>query len=374
MKCSLAVFMAILFIVVQFTFTFSLNYRKMRINPNPKSIKKSNPNNKPLAKERKEDPEDPSDFEKESFYPVERIKKYGPNMGKYFTRFAKLAYCNLNHFTVNPVCEKIKEEWDVDLSTQYVKVLVSTNKSPQKKIVYSCSSPRELFDLNEEKLVYKNDTNHFVSTHFGAYDYFANFYEEKITDESEKLLLQSILKNMNSAAPIQIFFVGHSYGGVLCNILALKASEMKEFNKFKDADSPVLITYGSPNIGGKVFADNTESRIPLVFRIIATEDALPTYPRTVEEDKIIKKNKYPKMPIQNIGKHIVVIFWSDKHYMCPRTDTKKPKACNVRTDYISANNMFYFDDNLAGISPNSEFNKAWDMAASIGAKAYAAFK
>jgi hypothetical protein len=322
-----------------------------------------------------------TDFvDKEAFFPEGRIKKFSYNMAKYFTRFAKLAYCNTNIFVKNPLCIKIQGEWRLKMSTKYVKVLKSAKGMIKKKVIFACSTPKKLFKLPEKNLVYnETEKNHFNTT-FGEFEYFKKFYKKMIKPKAEKDLIKRLFKylKMDKLGLTQVFFIGHSWGGVLCNMLALKATKFKRFDRFKGKDSPVLITYGAPNIGGKKVAKLTDKKIPSVYRIISSVDALPTYPRTIKENENI--SKMSKYNLKNIGKHFVINFKKGKVSRCnpdkkTKTNTKSKnrgakKGCEVSTEYMSYNNKFYFNDNIAGISPKSEFNVVWTSAATIGRTAY----
>lgn len=366
MKLPLAIFLVL---IVIFPIAYSFH--------NLKAIKTN------ALKNQEPDEENEQSIEVDAFYPNERIRKYGPNMAKYFTRFAKLSYCDFQIFTSNPLCEKIMEEWKLVYSTRRVKVLsskMSSSKSQKKKMVFTCSSPRKYFNFEEKNLIYSDASKAFNSTYFGAFNFFVKIYEKLIPKVTEEKLFNQIKLNIN-ATDTQIFFVGHSYGAVICNILALRASELNEYKTYKQKDSPILLTYGAPNIGGKTFADNIESRVPLVYRIVSNIDALPTYPRTTELDKSIKTNKWDFIKLKDYGKHIVINNDNDNHYLCPilsKSSISKRKnsstslnSCLVKTHYVSYNNMFYFQDNLANISPNAEYNKVWTNGASIGSMGYA---
>jgi hypothetical protein len=336
-------------------------------NKNPKIIEKLNKTN---VKEF---------VEKAAFFPAGRIKSFSYNMAKYFTRFAKLAYCNTNIFIKNPICKYIQGQWRLKMSTRYVKVLKSARGLIKKKVIFSCSSPKKKFHLPEKMLIYnETEKNHF-DTSFGEFQYFKKFYRKMVTRKAEKNLIKKLFKylKMDKLGLTQVFFIGHSWGGVICNMLALKATKFKRFDRFKGKDSPVLITYGAPNIGGKKFAKRTEKKIPLVYRIISKVDALPTYPRTIKENENI--SKMSKINLKDIGKHIVINFKKRnlkkrKYFWCNRKKknrhTGTEEQCKVSTEYMSYNNKFYFNDNIAGISPKSEFNKVWSNAGSIGAQAY----
>jgi hypothetical protein len=309
------------------------------------------------------------------YFPSYIVNKYSNKLGKYFTRFVKVAYCKFKLNSKNPVCQKIMEEWEtVYHSKSDVKVLRSKN-GKNKKVVYACSTPRKMFKLNETNMVYNQSSTTFNQTFYGTYTYFKKFYEKEVNERQEGKLLNYIKGHLNTTIEtVQIFFVGHSYGGIICNILALRASELPEYSKFKQENSPVLITYGTPDIGGKTFSSATEKKIPRVFRIINKKDALPTYPRKTEFNSRINKKNITSIQLENIGNYIVLNPETNGYEMCPSQRLSKKSKCELMTNYSSANNMFYFNDNLANLSPKSEYNIAWMNGANIGANAYSALK
>jgi hypothetical protein len=363
--------------VLLLCFVFSISHSKFLNNKRVEIIKTNNIVNRDTK-------ENSSEKKDEPFYPQERVRSYSLNMAKYFTRFAKYSYCHTYLYSNNPVCNNIRSEWKEIYNSQYIKVLSSENNSVQKKIVFACSAPTILKALDENKLVYKftDKSFDFKNSHFGAFSYFAEFYEEYVKDRIENNLLDIIKQNSKSKTEnLQIFFIGHSYGAILCNLLALKASELDEYKKIKQKDSPVLITYGSPNIGGEYFARKTEELIPGVYRIVMRFDALPTYPRTIEDNEKIKEDAVKEpgpnnnmnfyyIPITNYGKHIVIDFNTLNENFCPKLPGSNAK-CKVKAKYVSIHNRMYFKDNLSIISPKSEYNKSWFNAADIGKNAYA---
>jgi len=353
MKIQLTIFIVLLALISQISFSLKTHkthkfHKKSSLNILPKFQNKTKKNT-----------------EKE-FFPDDRVKSFTFNMAKYFTRFAKLAYCDLNIFVVNPVCESIKRDWDNVIKTRFVKVLRSVKKD-KKKIIFSCAAPSKLFKLQEDALVVK-EPGHYNKTLFGELDFFTNLYKEMVTPTNEFFLFNTLSKFLmqDGLGNVQVFFIGHSYGGVICNLLALKAFKRNDIQKNKSKNSPVLITYGAPNAWGYDFAKLTEEQIPLVFRVIVYKDALPTYPRTYEEDQRIKQENISQKELKDIGNYYIINA-NDETIICPSAGEK---ACQVSTNYMSYDNKFYFNDNIAGISPKSEFNKVWSNAASIGAASY----
>lgn len=68
----------------------------------------------------------------------------------------------------------------------------------------------------------------------------------------------------------QYFFVGHSRGGAIAQILSLMFAERGAFCN--------VITFGSPKVGGKEFRDRMSENIVLHLRFVMRGDPVPNQP------------------------------------------------------------------------------------------------
>ena len=274
------------------------------------------------------------------------IKNFTIPMVQYYKRFAKFAYCHKKDiYSKRGLCPAILGSgWGINRVKNFIKIIYS---KIYKKIIVACSyKPRRFFEL-PKKFIEKSKMIGFEKEKKAK---IVKFFYSKYFWAKTFVFLQ--LKKLQKFYPeFQVLFVGHSFGGSICNLLAQGAVKKKILPKKKD--SPVLITYGQPITGNKDFIKNSKKLIPHIFRILRKEDAMPTYPRDTNSKKTIPSSIYPK----EIGDFIMINNETDEFTNCTSEVAKDNENCKVSTNFNTYNNKFYFNDNLADIDPNTEYNK-----------------
>ncbi|MEH2547988.1 triacylglycerol lipase [Bradyrhizobium sp. AZCC 2262] len=89
--------------------------------------------------------------------------------------------------------------------------------------------------------------------------------------------IQSVIAN-RSADEQTLFFTGHSMGGALANIAALRALEA-------DVQATAVYTFGGPRAGGQDFFDRYTPKLgDRTFRLVRGHDIVPTVPPSLLGD------------------------------------------------------------------------------------------
>jgi hypothetical protein len=287
--------------------------------------------------------------------PEKRIDYFSLPMAKYFSRFAKFAYCHVQDIeSFRGVCPSILAggAWGTNRIDDKVKIIISEK---YKKVIFTCAGePKRMWNFpgnlmsSRFKPLFKKEPG------VKVFEYFKDIQDDPFTN----LTIMPNFKSIQNYYPdYQLIFLGHSLGGSICNLLAFEAVKTNLIKKTKD--SPVLITYGQPITGNDEFIKDTKKFIPLIFRIVRNEDAAPTFPRKeAKPDDYINPKVYPK----DIGDFYAIDKNSDKFTFCTidesMTSSADNEECKVRTTYNSYNHKFYLHDNLSDIDPLTEYNKS----------------
>ena len=275
-------------------------------------------------------------------------------MAKYFSRFAKFAYCHIEDIeSYRGVCPSILAggAWGTNRIDDKIKIVISEK---YKKVIFTCAGePKRMWNfpsrLTSSTFKSLSKTNPNVK----VFEYFKDIQEDPFTIVT---IFPNFLALKNYYPDYQYIFVGHSLGGSICNIFANEAVRLKFIKKTND--SPVLITYGQPITGNAAFVEETNRLIPRVFRVVRNEDAGPTHPRRESgPDDYVNPEAYPK----DIGDFYAINKDADKFTFCSQKEimssTTDRKECKVKTKYNSYNHKFYLKDNLSDIDPLTEYNK-----------------
>uniref|UniRef100_A0AC34FXY3 Fungal lipase-like domain-containing protein n=1 Tax=Panagrolaimus sp. ES5 TaxID=591445 RepID=A0AC34FXY3_9BILA len=108
---------------------------------------------------------------------------------------------------------------------------------------------------------------------------------------SETLWTNYVENTIKDNKGFKIAFTGHSLGGAIASLTALKARHLD----IVDANLMTLYTFGEPRIGDSVFASNYRSLVKESYRIIHNSDLVPHMPLC---DGILSDScgKTPKKP------------------------------------------------------------------------------
>jgi hypothetical protein len=344
--------------------TINKSYKQNKHNEN---VSEKRPKNAPLYVKRFFAGGTESFF---GFNPSERIQSFSLPMATYFKKFAKYAYCqegDIREF--RGTCPGILAggNWGSSRIDDSVKIVISEKF---KKVVFSCQTTetQRMFNIPDNILNtplmdgFLGIKGTKILNYFNAYAVSHNLWESLRPDTIE-------IQRWRGYGDYQHIFVGHSVGGSVCNVVALKL--IKDGLIKKTADSPVLITYGQPILGNDKLNELTEQSIPLIFKIVREDDAAATLPRYSQKMKNYYEN--PVAVPKHIGNFYRINLEGTQFETCFKYDKSTvltEDKCGVSTIFNSYNHKFYMNDNLSDIDPLTEFNKVWDNASKIGANAY----
>ena len=114
--------------------------------------------------------------------------------------------------------------------------------------------------------------------------------------------LENLYKENEAAQKYQIIFEGHSLGAATATLFAFEYAKTY-LKKYGNIQSPVLINYGSPNVGNKEFKEAADKLIPTVYRVVKNGDLVAAIP-----PKIAMIDFLPVKGLAMIDKKVTTLY------------------------------------------------------------------
>lgn len=114
--------------------------------------------------------------------------------------------------------------------------------------------------------------------------------------------LENLYEENKAAQKYQIIFEGHSLGAATATLFAFEYAKTY-LKKYGNIESPVLINYGSPNVGNKEFKKAADKLIPTVYRVVKNGDLVAAIP-----PKIALIDFLPVKGLAMIDKKITTLY------------------------------------------------------------------
>uniref|UniRef100_A0A914QV70 Fungal lipase-like domain-containing protein n=1 Tax=Panagrolaimus davidi TaxID=227884 RepID=A0A914QV70_9BILA len=121
-----------------------------------------------------------------------------------------------------------------------------------------------------------------------------------------QVLWPDVEKALKKYSNYKVTFTGHSLGGAMASLAALKTVH----KKLRDKNDVILYTFGQPRVGNVVLARNHDKLVPKSFRIVHSIDIVPHLPGC-EKKEIMGASSHPCNPehLENPYHHGIEIYY-----------------------------------------------------------------
>jgi len=102
------------------------------------------------------------------------------------------------------------------------------------------------------------------------------FFQQVYKDYFQKEIIANLEKYSHYQDEYKFIFNGYSLGGALASLAILDAVSSGIIRVREN--SPVLFTHGCPRVGNAIISDYLNERIPVMFRVVNSNDLVPHIP------------------------------------------------------------------------------------------------